>query len=110
MDPMTAPVTYQVTLHHEGETYSFPVQSNQTILEVALAQGIGLPFSCQAGVCTTCAGQIRQGEVDQRDGMGIAPDLREKGYALLCIAKPCSDLEIDSCKEDEVYTLQFGSN
>lgn len=107
---MIEPVTYQVTLHHEGETYSFAVQSNQTILEVALTQSISLPSSCQAGVCTTCAGQIRKGEVDQREAMGIAPDLREKGYVLLCIAKPCSDLEIDSCKEDEVCTLQFGSN
>jgi ferredoxin len=35
-------------------------------------------------------------------------DLGAKGYALLCIAYPKSDLEIITEKEAEVYALRFG--
>lgn len=100
---------YQVTIHHQGQTHQIQVSEEQTVLEAALAQGIELPFSCQAGVCTTCAGRLSQGEVDQSEAMGIAPEVQAKGYALLCVAKPRSDLEVASGKEDEVYELQFGT-
>lgn len=99
---------YRATIHHQGQTYSVEVAAEQTVLEAALAQGIDLPFSCQAGVCTTCAGRLMQGQVDQSEAMGIAPELKDKGYVLLCVAKPHSDLEVESGKEDEVYELQFG--
>jgi len=99
--------TYTVEIRHQGQTHTITVPEDKTILETALNQGIDLPSSCQAGVCTTCAGLILEGEVDQTDGMGVSPDLQEKGYALLCVAYPRSDLKIESEKEDEVYTQQF---
>ena len=34
--------------------------------------------------------------------------LKNKGYALLCVAKATSDLELETTYEDEVYDLQFG--
>ena len=34
--------------------------------------------------------------------------LKDKGYALLCVAKATSDLEVETTYEDEVYDLQFG--
>ena len=101
---------YQVTIHHQGQTYQIEVSADQTVLEAALAQGIDLPFSCQAGVCTTCAGRLSRGKVEQSEAMGIAPELQQQGYALLCVAQPRSDLEVESSKEDEVYDLQFGQS
>jgi len=99
--------TYTVEIHHQGQTHTITVPEDKTILETAHNQGIDLPSSCTAGVCTTCAGLILEGEVDQTDGMGVSPELQEKGYALLCVAYPRSDLKIESEKEDEVYTQQF---
>ncbi len=103
-------MTYTVTLNHQGQTYTFPATSEQTILEAAREHGVELPSACEAGVCTTCAGQILKGEIVQSNAMGIAPDLKAKGYALFCVASARSDLEIVSEKEDDVYNLQFGSN
>ncbi len=106
---MTASLTHQITLHHRGQDYSFQAPADQTILEAGLQAGIDLPSSCQAGVCTTCAARVRKGTLVQAEAMGIAPQLKEQGYALLCVSYAMSDLEIDSDKEDEVYELQFGS-
>lgn len=100
--------SYTVEVHHQGNSYTFDVPENQTILEVAHAAGIDLPSSCTAGVCTTCAAQILQGTVDQSEGMGIGPEAMDQGYALLCVAYPRSDLKIKTEQEEVVYNLQFG--
>lgn len=102
------PKTYNVEIHHQGNTYTIEVPEDQKILRAAYAAGIDLPSSCNAGVCTTCAAQILEGKVDQTDGMGVSRELQEKGYALLCVAYARSDLKIETEKEDELYYLQFG--
>lgn len=100
--------TYTVEIRHQGETHTIQVRSDQKVLEAAQAAGLDLPFSCNAGVCTTCAAQLLSGSVDQSEGMGISPELQEQGYALLCVAFPQSDLVVETEKEDAVYEYQFG--
>lgn len=102
--------TYTVEIQHQGKTYTLQVPETQTILEAADTANLDLPRSCTAGVCTTCAGQILQGTVDQTDGMGVSPELQKQGYVLLCVAYPRSDLKIESEKEEIVYHLQFGQS
>ena len=50
------------------------------------------------------------GSVDQEDAMGLNDDLKEKGFALLCVAYPKSDLHIviGDEVEDNLYDKQFG--
>ncbi|MBR8831693.1 MAG: Ferredoxin [Chroococcopsis gigantea SAG 12.99] len=100
--------TYKAEINHLGETYNIEVNEGQTVLQAAQAANIDLPSSCNAGVCTTCAAQILEGEADQTDGMGLSPDLQKEGYVLLCVAYPKSDLKIESGKEEMVYQRQFG--
>ena len=100
--------TYTVQIHYQGETHTIQVPEDKTILRAAYAAGIDLPSSCNAGVCTTCAGKILEGTVNQSDGMGVSPELQQQGYVLLCVARPRSDLKIETEKEDELYDLQFG--
>ena len=102
------PKTYTVEITHQGKTHTLQVPENETILSVADAAQLDLPSSCHAGVCTTCAAQIISGSVDQSDGMGVSPELQKKGYVLLCVAYPRSDLKIEAEKEEVVYQLQFG--
>lgn len=100
--------TYTVEINHQGTIHTLQVPETETILSVAQAAGLDLPTSCGAGVCTTCAGQLSEGTVDQTDGMGVSPELQKQGYVLLCVAKPLSDLKLVTEKEDILYDLQFG--
>lgn len=101
--------TYTVEIRHQGQVHTIQVPEDRTVLDVANNDaGLDLPSSCTAGVCTTCAAQLLEGMVEQGDAMGLGPDLREKGYALLCVSYPRSNLKVQTEKEDEVYQLQFG--
>jgi ferredoxin len=102
------PKTYTVEIFHQGSTHTIQVAEDQKILDAADEAGLDLPRSCTAGVCTTCAAQLLEGSVEQPDAMGLSPDLKEKGYALLCVAYPRSDIKLETDKEDTVYQLQFG--
>lgn len=91
-----------------GVTYSVEVPQDQYILQTAEEEGIKLPFACRHGCCTACAVRVKSGTLVQPQALGISPELKEKGYALLCVGIPLSDLEVETQDEDEVYWQQFG--
>jgi ferredoxin-NADP reductase len=64
-----------------------------TLLDLAIAQGIKLPFSCRTGMCGTCAQPLRAGRVAQMRKTSARTEL---GHILLCSAIPQSDVEIDA--------------
>ena len=102
--------THKITIHHRqaGKTYTVTVPEDRYILHSAENQGVDLPFSCRNGACTACAVRIKIGQLYQPEAMGLSPQLREQGYALLCVSYPRTDLEVETQDEDEVYELQFG--
>ncbi|MGB5596557.1 MAG: 2Fe-2S iron-sulfur cluster-binding protein [Crocosphaera sp.] len=101
---------HTIRIHHRqvDQEYTLKVPDDRYILHSAEDQGYELPFSCRNGACTSCAVRILSGEVDQPEAVGLSPDLREQGYALLCVSYARSDLEVETQDEDEVYELQFG--
>ena len=44
----------------------------------------------------------------QPQALGISNELKEAGYALLCVATPTEDVECVTQDEEEVYNMQFG--
>jgi ferredoxin len=100
--------THTVEILHRGNTLTIQVPDDRNILEVANEQGLDLPSSCTAGVCTTCAAKVLSGEVAQEDGVGLSPDLKKQGFALLCVSFPRSNCKLETDQEDAVYELQFG--
>jgi ferredoxin len=102
--------SYKIKIHNRqtGTQHTLQVPADRYILHAVENQGTELPFSCRNGACTTCAVRILAGEVYQPEAVGLSQKLRDKGYALLCVSYPRSDLEVETQDEDEVYELQFG--
>ena len=101
---------YNIKVELEEKTYVFLCPEDQDIVSSAKANGIDLPNSCCSGVCTSCASMLIEGAVEQEDAMGLNDDLKEKGFALLCVAYPKSNLHIivGDKVEDDLYNNQFG--
>ena len=101
---------YTIRIHERSsDNYRLAqVPEDRYILHSLENQGVELPFACRNGACTTCAVRVKAGTIYQPEAMGLSQELREKGYALLCVSYPRSDLEVETQDEDEVYELQFG--
>jgi ring-1,2-phenylacetyl-CoA epoxidase subunit PaaE len=96
--PQKAPAQAQtqVTVIMDGRRRSFDMPSDgTTVLEAAEQAGLELPYSCRAGVCSTCRTRVVRGAVTMMTNYALEPWEVEAGYVLCCQALPAAtELEI----------------
>ena len=91
---MSFSVTIEPGQHH------FAAESDETILEAALRQGLTMPYGCRDGACGACKGKVLCGEVDHGKSQPHALTEADKvaGLTLFCCAKAKTDLTLE-CRE-----------
>lgn len=82
---------YHLQVHLDGETYEIDGLPNEFLLDAMLRKGVVAPYSCQAGVCSSCMCKVEEGKVD----MLIHDCLTEKdlasGWVVACQALAVSE-------------------
>ena len=81
----------KVTLILDGEEVSFEMSKDEVVLDVALSNGIDVPYSCQGGVCHTCMGKIEEGKADMIENQLLSEEEINDGCLLTCQAVPKSE-------------------
>lgn len=85
-------LTSHVTVISDGRALSFELARNSvSVLDAGNAQGAELPYSCKAGVCSTCKCRVIEGEVEMDSNFALEDYEVKAGYVLSCQAYPLTD-------------------
>jgi ferredoxin len=77
-----------------GGTRTVTVSEDEHVLAAARRAGLALPSLCEQGWDLACAVRVLQGELDHSDARRYYEEDRRAGFALICTAKPRSDLRL----------------
>jgi ring-1,2-phenylacetyl-CoA epoxidase subunit PaaE len=96
-EPTVASDQAVVIVLMDGRRRTFNMRMNdEVVLDAAIRAGLELPFSCRAGVCSTCRTKLVRGEVEMEQNYALEDWEVEQGYVLACQARvKTSVLELD---------------
>ena len=86
----------QITVRMGGRRRAFTMQMHgDSILEAAASAGIELPYSCRAGVCSTCRTKLISGKVEMAQNYALEDWEIDAGFVLCCQSRPLTpEIEI----------------
>jgi tetrachlorobenzoquinone reductase len=85
---------FKVVLARSGRSVFVP--EGNTILEVLLAEGLDIPYSCQQGICAACETTVLAGVPDHRD-MILTPDQQASNKVMMicCSGSKSDEIVLD---------------
>jgi ring-1,2-phenylacetyl-CoA epoxidase subunit PaaE len=83
-------VTATVIIEGHAHTFDMP-RRGQSVLEAAREHGLDAPYSCKAGVCSTCMCRLKEGEVEMMQNYALEDYEVERGLVLSCQSIPLTD-------------------
>ena len=89
-EPSTKVAALNVQLDGKLRTMAFPFEG-ESLLDIALAQGLDLPFACKGGVCCTCRAKVLSGQVRMDKNYTLEQWEIDKGFVLTCQCHPVTD-------------------
>lgn len=89
-------MSFQITVQPSGRQFS--CDEGETILNAAIRAGVGLPYGCKNGACSSCKGKLLDGDISHGAHQEKALPVKEEqlGFALFCCATPHSDVTIEA--------------
>jgi ferredoxin-NAD(P)+ reductase (naphthalene dioxygenase ferredoxin-specific) len=80
------------------------VETGQTVLDAAVAQGVPYPYGCQSGNCGACKSRLYAGDVELSpySSYALTDEEKAQGLVLACRAVPWSDAELAWLDADDV--------
>ena len=71
----------------DGKSHSMGMNDEDTVLDVALDQGLDLPYACKGGVCCTCRAKVVEGKLSMDKNYTLEQWEIDKGFVLTCQAR-----------------------
>jgi CDP-4-dehydro-6-deoxyglucose reductase len=89
-------MTFQITVQPSG--HQFTCEEDETVLAAAMRAGVGLPYGCKNGACSSCRGKVLSGAVTHKPHQerALTAEDEAKGYSLFCCAIAHEDLVIEA--------------
>jgi CDP-4-dehydro-6-deoxyglucose reductase len=89
-------MSFQVTVQPSG--HQFQCEPDETILGAAIRAGVGLPYGCKNGACSSCKGKLLTGAVTHgaHQDKALSASDEAHGFSLFCVARPHSDVVIEA--------------
>ncbi|MCY4562590.1 MAG: 2Fe-2S iron-sulfur cluster-binding protein [Flavobacteriaceae bacterium] len=80
-----------ISIIYEDTTKDLNNPGDKTILEVALDEGLDVPYSCMGGVCSTCVARLEEGNAVMKNNEILTDREIEEGLILCCQAVPTTE-------------------
>lgn len=93
------------TSDRRRERFGFSSDGKGPVLDDALGRGMDLDYGCRMGACGMCCVRLVEGSVDQSTQIFLTEEQIQKGYVLMCQARPLSNLLLRTCTSDEIDEL-----
>jgi CDP-4-dehydro-6-deoxyglucose reductase len=89
-------MTFQITVQPSG--HQFSCEEDETVLSAAMRAGVGLPYGCKNGACSSCKGKVLSGSVLHKPHQerALSKDEEAQGVSLFCCAIPQGDLVLQA--------------